>query len=112
MFARRNLPEVSTAAVGEDAYVLDVRDPDEWVAGHPRGAVHLPMMEIPGRMSEIPQDRDVVVVCRVGGRSAQVVAYLQAQGYERVSNLEGGLFAWQAAGRELISEDGQPARVL
>ena len=58
------------------------------------------------------KDRDVVVVCRVGSRSAQVVAFLRAQGWQRVANLEGGMFAWQAAGRPMVSEDGQQARVL
>lgn len=99
-------------AVGAGAYLLDVRDGDEWAAGHAREAAHLPMMEIPGRLDEVPRDRDVVVICRVGSRSAQVVAYLQAQGFDRVANLDGGMFAWHSAGREMVSEDGQPARVL
>lgn len=112
MFARRNLPEVTVDGVGGDAYLLDVREGDEWAAGHAPSAIHVPMMEIPARVQEIPRDRDVVVVCKVGSRSAQVVAYLHGQGLEQVSNLAGGMFAWQAAGRELVSEDGQPARVL
>ena len=106
------VPEVDVAAVSDETFLLDVRDPDEWTAGHAETAYHLPMMEIPGRMDEVPQDRDVVVVCRVGARSAQVVAYLQAQGWDRTANLDGGMFAWQAAGRPMVSEDGQPARVL
>ena len=72
-----------------------------------RGAVHLPMMEIPARMDEVPDDRDVVVVCRVGARSAQVVAYLLAQGWDRVANLDGGMFAWHAAGRALGERTGR-----
>ncbi|NUR72227.1 MAG: rhodanese-like domain-containing protein [Hamadaea sp.] len=95
-----------------DAYLLDVREPDEWSAGHAPGAVHLPMMEIPVRLAEIPQEGDVVVVCRSGGRSGQVVAYLQQQGYDNVVNLDGGMLDWAAAGRPMVSEDGQPARVL
>lgn len=99
-------------AIGADAYLLDVRDGEEWAAGHAQAAAHLPMMEVPARLDEVPRDRDVVVVCRVGGRSAQVVAYLQAHGFDRVANLDGGMLAWQSAGRAMISEDGQPARVL
>jgi len=95
-----------------DAYLLDVREPDEWSAGHAPDAVHLPMMEVPARLEEIPRDGDVVVVCRSGGRSGQVVAYLQHQGYDNVVNLDGGMLDWAAAGRPMISEDGQPARVL
>lgn len=106
------VPTVSTPEVGPDAYLLDVREPDEWTAGHAPGAHHLPMMEVPLRMAEVPGDGDVVVVCRSGGRSAQVTAYLRQRGWDNVRNLDGGMGAWQDAGRELVSEDGQPGRVL
>jgi rhodanese-related sulfurtransferase len=98
--------------VVDDAYLLDVRDDDEWAAGHAPDAHHLPMMEIPVRLDEVPRERDVVVVCRVGARSAQVVAYLRAHGWARVANLAGGMFAWEAAGRPLTTDDGRGARVL
>jgi rhodanese-related sulfurtransferase len=106
------VPTVTTPEVGDSAYLLDVREPDEWAAGHAPGAHHLPMMEVPARIAEIPEDGDVVVVCRSGGRSAQVTAYLMQHGWDNVRNLAGGMGAWQDAGRELVSEDGQPARVL
>ena len=112
VFGRNRVPAVGAAEVPDEAYLLDVREDEEWAAGHAPGATHLPMMEIPARIDEIPDDRDVVVVCRVGGRSAQVVAYLHGQGRSNVRNLDGGMGAWQDAGRELVSEDGQPARVL
>jgi rhodanese-related sulfurtransferase len=112
VFPRSQIPEIAPAAVDDDAFLLDVRDQDEWTAGHATDAHHVPMMEIPVRLAEVPTDRDVVVICRVGGRSAQVVAYLRGQGWERVANLEGGMFAWHAAGRPMESDDGQPARVL
>ncbi len=98
--------------VDDAAYLLDVREPDEWAAGHAPGAHHLPMMELPARMGEIPTDTDVVVVCRSGGRSGQVVAYLSGQGWDNVRNLDGGMQSWAAAGRQVVSESGQPARVL
>ncbi len=98
--------------VGPEAYLLDVREPDEWSAGHAPGAHHVPMMELPARMAEVPGDGDVVVVCRSGGRSAQVVAYLRGHGWDNVRNLDGGMRGWAAAGRDMVSEDGQPARVL
>jgi rhodanese-related sulfurtransferase len=108
-----DLPEVAPTEVGDDALLLDVRDPQEWDAGHAPGATHLPMMQIPTRMDEVPRDRDVVVICRVGARSAQVVSYLRAQGWDRVANLAGGMFAWEAAGRPVIRDDGrEPAFVL
>jgi rhodanese-related sulfurtransferase len=103
---------VPASRVDDDAYLLDVREPDEWAAGHAPGAHHLPMMEIPARMAEIPADGDVVVVCRSGGRSGQVVSYLLGQGWDNVRNLDGGMQSWAAANRDLVSENGQPARVL
>ena len=103
---------MTASQVDDDAYLLDVREPDEWEAGHAPGAHHLPMMEVPARMAEIPTDRDVVVVCRSGGRSGQVVSYLTGNGWDNVRNLDGGMHAWAAEGREVVSENGQPARVL
>lgn len=107
-----NVPAVSAGEVNDDAYLLDVREDDEWAAGHAPGARHLPMMEVPARMGEVPTDGDVVVVCRSGGRSAQVVAYLVDNGWDNVRNLDGGMHSWKAAGRPVVSEDGQPARVV
>jgi rhodanese-related sulfurtransferase len=106
------VPTVGAAEVGPDSYLLDVREPEEWVAGHVPGAHHLPMMQVPTRLAEVPTDSDVVVVCRVGNRSAQVVGYLIRNGWDNVRNLDGGMGAWVDAGREMVSEDGQPPRVV
>jgi rhodanese-related sulfurtransferase len=102
---------VSVADVADGAFLLDVREDDEWTAGHVPGAVHVPMMEIPARADEVPDDRDVVVVCRMGQRSAQVVAYLRQHGWDRAVNLDGGMTSWDAAGRPMVSEDGGVPRV-
>lgn len=104
-------PTVDPAQVPADSYVLDVREPDEWQAGHVEGAVHIPMGEIPSRVSEVPKDRTVHVVCRVGGRSAQVTRYLVAQGWDAV-NIDGGMLAWASAGRPMVADHGGPAGVL
>ncbi|MFF5295178.1 rhodanese-like domain-containing protein [Paractinoplanes globisporus] len=106
------VPRVTPGDVADDAYLLDVREPEEWTAGHAPGAHHLPMMEIPARMAEVPTDIEVVVVCRSGGRSGQVVSYLMANGWDNVRNLDGGMQVWAASGREVVSESGQPAQVL
>ena len=103
---------IQAAHVPADAYLLDVREPDEWLAGHAPGAVHLPLMDIPARLEDIPRDGDVVVVYRMGGRSAQAVAYLMQNGYDNVANLDGGMRDWAAVGKPMVSEDGRPARVL
>jgi rhodanese-related sulfurtransferase len=83
--------------------VLDVREDYEWDAGHIGESLHIPMMQIPERMTELPPDTQVLVVCKVGARSAQASAYLQAQGVDAV-NLAGGLVAWARAGRPLVSD--------
>ena len=106
------MPSVTAVEVEDGAYLLDVREPDEWAAGHAPGAHHVPMMEIPARVAEVPTDVEVVVVCRSGGRSGQVVSYLMGNGWDNVRNLDGGMQAWAAEGREVVSENGQPARVL
>jgi rhodanese-related sulfurtransferase len=103
---------VAASQVEPDVYLLDVRESEEWTAGHAPDAHHMPMMEVPARMAEVPTDTEVVVVCRSGGRSGQVVSYLIGNGWENVRNLDGGMQSWAATGREVISENGQPARVL
>jgi rhodanese-related sulfurtransferase len=103
---------VTPDEVTDGAYLLDVREPDEWTAGHAPGAHHLPMMEVPARVAEIPNDTEVVVVCRSGGRSGQVVSYRMGNGWDNVRNLDGGMQAWAGSGRDVVSENGQPPRVL
>ena len=90
--------------------VLDVREPVEWQHGHVEGSVHVPMMELPDRLADLPPDGQVLVVCKVGGRSARVVQYLVAQGVDAV-NLDGGLLEWEAAGRPLVGDAGPPTVV-
>lgn len=107
-----HIPTVTAAEIPAEAFLLDVREPDEWTAGHAPGASHIPMNQVPARLAEVPAEGDVVVVCRSGGRSGQVVAYLLGNGWDNVSNLDGGMQDWAASGRELVSENGQPARVL
>jgi rhodanese-related sulfurtransferase len=97
-------PEVLAAELGGSEYLLDVREDDEWIAGHAPQAVHLPMMTVPARLGDVPADQEVVVVCRSGIRSAQVVAYLRAHGYDNVANLADGMQGWARAGRPMVCE--------
>ena len=90
--------------------VVDVREPVEWAAGHIDGALHIPLSELPARVSDLP-DAQTLVVCKVGGRSAQAVAYLAQQGYD-VVNLDGGMLDWEAAGRPMVSETAGSPYVL
>ncbi len=78
--------------------VVDVREPVEVSAGTIPGAVHIPMRSIPWHAGELDRDKDLVIICRSGARSAQVCAFLQQQGFDNVYNLRGGLIAWARAG--------------
>ena len=90
--------------------VLDVREPLEWQHGHIEGAVHIPLMQLPGRLGEVPEGQ-TLVVCKIGGRSAQAVGYLVQQGIDAV-NLEGGMLEWAGAGRPMVHETGDHPRVV
>jgi rhodanese-related sulfurtransferase len=94
----------------EGLSVLDVREQVEWDHGHIEGAVHVPLMDLPQRLGDLP-DGQVLVVCKVGGRSGQAVGWLAQQGYD-VVNLDGGMLDWAAAGRPMVSETGQPPQVV
>ena len=94
------------------AILLDVREDDEWQAGHAPDAVHIPMSDIPSRASEIDNQSEVYVVCKAGGRSARVVEYLNRVGYDAI-NVDGGMLAWQAAGRPIQrDDDAHEARII
>jgi rhodanese-related sulfurtransferase len=96
--------------IPEATSILDVREPVEWEHGHIDGAVHIPLMDLPQRMTDVPHGH-VVVVCRIGSRSARAVAYLTQQGIEAV-NLEDGMVGWAEAGRPMVAEHGNPAHVV
>jgi rhodanese-related sulfurtransferase len=102
------IPTVSIDGVPEPLpeglTVVDVREQGEWDAGHVEGSLHIPLRDLLARVGEMP-DGQVLIVCKVGGRSAQAVAYLAQQGHD-VVNLDGGLLDWEAAGRPLVSATG------
>ncbi|MFC6592617.1 rhodanese-like domain-containing protein [Deinococcus lacus] len=82
-------------------YVLDVRTPGEYAAGHIEGAVLLPLQELPQRLSEVPAGQPVYVVCRSGKRSAQA-SRLLAEAGQTPLNVVGGMNAWTAAGYPVV----------
>ena len=105
----RDLPETAVSALPDplpaDLHVLDVREPAEWITGHIEGAQHIPLMQLVERLAEVPADQPVLVVCRVGSRSAQATAFLNSQGRD-AQNLAGGMVEWEAARRPMTSETG------
>ena len=106
------VPAVGVADLPARAVLLDVREDDEWAAGHAPDAQHVPMNQVPGRLADLPDADPLYVICRSGGRSGRVVAYLTQQGRACV-NVEGGMQAWAAAGRPMVGErDGVPPDVI
>ena len=75
-------------------FMLDVREPWETELARIRDSFGIPMGQLPSRIDELPRDKTIVVICRVGGRSAQVTQWLRSQGFENATNLEGGTNAW------------------
>ncbi|GAB3674841.1 rhodanese-like domain-containing protein [Angustibacter aerolatus] len=102
-----DVPETSVDDLPADAVLLDVREDDEWEAGHVEGATHVPLGEVPGRLAELPEGDPLYVVCRSGNRSGRAVAWLNAQGLETV-NVAGGMRAWAAAGKPMTADSGRP----
>jgi phage shock protein E len=82
-------------------FILDVRQPDEFAAGHVANAVLIPLGELQTRVSEVPNDMPVYVICRSGNRSRQASEILVASGFKDVRNVEGGVLAWAEAGYPL-----------
>jgi rhodanese-related sulfurtransferase len=107
-----SIPTIELANVPAEVPVpvVDVREDVEWAAGHIDGALHIPLSELPARVGELP-DGQFLVVCKVGGRSAQATAWLAQQGHEAI-NLAGGMLEWEAAGRPMVSDSGAPAQVV
>ncbi len=79
---------------GEDLFVLDVRNPNEFQICRIPGTVLLPLPELPTRFAEVPKDREVIVHCKSGMRSAKAIEFLKSQGYTKLVNLTGGIAAW------------------
>jgi rhodanese-related sulfurtransferase len=100
------VPDVP-AELPQNTVLLDVREQDEWDAGHAPNALHIPMSELAGRLGELPAEQEVLVICRSGGRSARVTAYLNANGWD-ARNVDGGMQQWAATGRDLACDQGDP----
>lgn len=112
MSMQPQVPQVPVSEVPDDAVVLDVREPDEWAAGHAPGAVHIPLGELPERVGELPETDDALpIVCRSGGRSGRAVQWLAAQGFD-VVNVDGGMRAWREASKSLVADGEAEPEVI
>ncbi len=113
--AKDPVPEVDAvegrALVDGGALLLDVREPDEWAAGHAPDARLLPMGQVQASVADLPKDRRIVAICRSGGRSAAVTEALNAWGLDAV-NLAGGMRAWAGAGLPVVTDAGGRGAVI
>lgn len=96
---------VDEAATKRDqgAFILDVRQPEEWQEAHIPGSTLIPLGDLPNRVNEVPKDQEVVVVCRSGNRSQSGRDILLNAGYTTVTSMDGGLNDWKASGLETVS---------
>jgi len=85
------------------AFVLDVRQPDEWTIVHIPGATLIPLDQLASRANELPHDQEIVVVCHSGNRSAQGRDILRGVGFTQVTSMAGGMVQWEAAGLPTVS---------
>ena len=93
------------------AILLDVREPEEWEAGHAPGALHIPLAQLPDKIPDLARSEPIVVICRSGGRSALATEWLTTAGFD-AANLLGGMQQWAQAGRAVVTDDGSPGRVI
>ncbi len=110
-----DIAEVEVSGVstilGAGAVLLDVREPEEWRAGHAPAAVHVPLGQLPDRKAEQATAPPIVVVCRSGSRSALATQWLATAGLD-AANLVGGMQEWAYAGLAVETDDGSPGRVI
>lgn len=108
------VPEVDVVEarrrIDEGALLLDVREDDEWIAGHAPEAEHLAMGLVPDGRDRLPGDRPILAICRSGARSARVTAALVTWGFD-AANVAGGMQAWVVNGFDVVTDGGTPGHV-
>jgi rhodanese-related sulfurtransferase len=95
----------------EGALLIDIRELDEWQAGHAPMAVHMPMSSLGSVIAGLDKDVATIFICRSGRRSDTVVGALVGAGYNAI-NLLGGMQSWQEAGGAVVRDDANPGRVI
>lgn len=98
-------------AVADGAVLLDVRESQEWRAGHAPQSRHLVLGQIEEHLAELPNDKQIVTVCRSGRRSAMAASLLTRHGYT-ATNLTGGMNAWAAAGLSVVTNGNKPGQII
>lgn len=88
----------------KDGILVDVREPNEWSAGHAPGARHIPLGQLTTRLDDLPRNQTIMLVCQSGARSGLATRMLRQQGFDRAINVEGGMTAWQRQGLPVTRE--------
>lgn len=96
-------PEQARSMAASGAFILDVREPSEWAEFHVAGTTLIPLGQLEKRLSEVPRDREVVVICRSGNRSTSGRDILAKAGFTSVTSMSGGLLSWRAKGFPTLS---------
>jgi rhodanese-related sulfurtransferase len=109
-YVGQRVPQVSVGELADDVFV-DVRGPDEYTAGHAPDARSIPQPELDAHRFLLPMNRRLVVMSRRGERAADATIELREMGFQAV-NFEGGLEAWAAAGKPIVTEGGGPGRLV
>ncbi len=104
-------PTEALELVERGAVLLDVREDDEWAAGHAPQARHIAMGRVRDEYPQLPSDTPIVCVCRSGGRSSSIAQALRGVGYD-ARNLTGGMTAWELCGLSVVDPDGGPGTVI
>jgi rhodanese-related sulfurtransferase len=107
MTVREVTPSEALELLDGDAVLLDVRQENEWVAGHAPMASLIPLAELADQLDELPRDHLIICACRSGGRSLRAATYLQENGFD-VANLTGGMMAWYAEDFPFESDSDDP----
>lgn len=103
--------EITVDQLPADAVLLDVREDNEWAAGHAPGATHVPLAEVPQRLADLPDADPLYVICRSGGRSSRAADWLNGQGVAAV-NVDGGMLRWESLGRAMDNDGSDAPTVL
>jgi rhodanese-related sulfurtransferase len=114
MWQGQRIPEVDVddATAGRaPSVLLDVREADEWQAGHAPGATWVPLGQLESARFRLPMNRRIVCICRSGNRSKTATTQLVQWGFDAV-NLSGGMKEWQARGLPVVRDDDAPGTVI
>lgn len=107
-----NFTEVDVTEIPEGAFLLDVREDDEWEAGHAPDATHVALSLLGPNLAKYPTDGQLIAcICKGGVRSAKAAEHLGSHGYN-VVNVRGGMLAWERAGLPMVSENDSPPEVI